>query len=122
MSNLRPDAVPSIDIEDPRVIRMRTFSKAYGMAEYRVGYAFGATELIASFENPQPFRHEPRGANAAIAAFQDVDWLRKTISDVETLGRRFQIAADNGLVALPSATNFVTIDCGRDGDYARRVL
>jgi histidinol-phosphate aminotransferase len=32
------------------------------------------------------------------------------------------IAAANGLRALPSATNFVTIDCGRDGDYARAVL
>jgi histidinol-phosphate aminotransferase len=28
----------------------------------------------------------------------------------------------NGLSPLPSATNFVTIDCGKDGDYARRVL
>jgi histidinol-phosphate aminotransferase len=28
----------------------------------------------------------------------------------------------NGLVPLPSATNFVTIDCGRDGDFARAVL
>ena len=32
------------------------------------------------------------------------------------------IARDNGLVPLPSATNFVTIDCGRDGDFARRLL
>ena len=32
------------------------------------------------------------------------------------------IAAANGLTALPSATNFVAIDCGRDGAYARRVL
>ena len=32
------------------------------------------------------------------------------------------IAAANGLAALPSATNFVAIDCGRDGAFARRVL
>ena len=32
------------------------------------------------------------------------------------------IAAANGLRALPSATNFVAIDCGRDGAFARRVL
>ena len=32
------------------------------------------------------------------------------------------IARANGLSPLPSATNFVTIDCGRDGDFARRVL
>jgi histidinol-phosphate aminotransferase len=32
------------------------------------------------------------------------------------------IARSNGLAPLPSATNFVTIDCGRDGGYARHVL
>jgi histidinol-phosphate aminotransferase len=32
------------------------------------------------------------------------------------------IAAENGLRALPSATNFVTVDCGRDGDFARSLL
>jgi histidinol-phosphate aminotransferase len=33
-----------------------------------------------------------------------------------------QIARDNGLIPLPSATNFVTMDCGRDGTFARAVL
>ena len=33
-----------------------------------------------------------------------------------------QIAKDNGLTSLPSATNFVTIDCGGDGDFAGKVL
>jgi histidinol-phosphate aminotransferase len=32
------------------------------------------------------------------------------------------IARANGLRPLPSATNFVTIDCGRDGDHSRKVL
>jgi len=32
------------------------------------------------------------------------------------------IARASGLLPLPSATNFVTIDCGRDGDHARRIL
>ena len=32
------------------------------------------------------------------------------------------IARDNGLTPLPSAANFVAIDCGRDGNYARAVL
>jgi histidinol-phosphate aminotransferase len=33
-----------------------------------------------------------------------------------------QVAQANGLTPLPSATNFVTIDCGQDGVFARRVL
>ena len=32
------------------------------------------------------------------------------------------IARANGLTPLPSATNFVAVDCGHDGDYAKRVL
>ena len=118
------DAVPSIDIADPRVIRMRTFSKAYGMAGARVGYAFGERDLITSFEKIRNHFGMNRAAQiAAIAALDDVDWLHKTIADVEIARQKiYHIAADNGLIALPSATNFVTIDCGRDGDYARRVL
>ena len=33
-----------------------------------------------------------------------------------------EIARENGLTPLPSATNFVTIDCGSDGEFASRVL
>ena len=69
----------------------------------RVGYAFGATELITSFEKIRNHFGMNRAAQmAAIAALQDVDWLRKTIADVETSRQAIsQIAADNGLVACP---------------------
>ncbi len=43
----------------------------------------------------------------------------KVIAARASLG---EIARANGLTPLPSATNFVTLDCGRDGDYARAVL
>ena len=59
----------------------------------------------------------------ALAAWTDRDWLSHIQTEVAAARTRIaQIAADNGLTALPSATNFVTIDCGRDGDYARAVL
>ena len=44
------------------------------------------------------------------------------IDVVQSLILRPVIAADNGLQALPSATNFVTVDCGRDGAFARALL
>ena len=43
-------ALPAIDPDDPRVLRFRTFSKAHGMAGLRVGYAFGAPEVVAAFD------------------------------------------------------------------------
>ena len=54
---------------------------------------------------------------------EDQQYLAKTIDNVVASRARIAgIARDNGLIALPSATNFVAIDCRRDGDYARRVL
>lgn len=118
------EAIAQVDANDERVIRFRTFSKAYGMAGARVGYAIGAARLIAGFDRIRNHFGMNRSAQiGALAALLDQDWLRETVAKVR--GAREQlgaIAQSNGLVALPSATNFVAIDCGRDGAYARRVL
>ncbi|GAA6187671.1 pyridoxal phosphate-dependent aminotransferase [Litorivita sp. NS0012-18] len=118
------DAVPDIAIDDPRVIRMRTFSKAYGMAGARVGYAFGAAELIRSFEKIRNHFGMNRAAQAgALAALADQDWLAQTCAKVAAARAEIgAIAHNNGLSALPSATNFVAVDCGATGDFARKVL
>ncbi len=53
----------------------------------------------------------------------DRPWIAQVAAEVAAGRQRLAaIAAENGLTALPSATNFVAIDCGRDGPYARRVL
>lgn len=118
------DAVPHFDPEDDRVIRFRTFSKAYGMAGARVGYAIGPARLIAGFDRIRNHFGMNRTAQiGALAALRDQDWLAQTVAQVRDARARIaEIAAQNGLRALPSATNFVAIDCGRDGDFARRVL
>ena len=120
-----PDGTaPEIAIDDPRVIRMRTFSKAYGMAGARVGYAMGAADLIRSFDKIRNHFGMNRAAQAgALAALEDQDYLAQTIANVaEARDEITRIAAANGLKALPSATNFVAVDCGRDADYAKAVL
>lgn len=113
-----------IAADDPRVIRMRTFSKAYGMAGARIGYAVGATALIKSFDKIRNHFGMNRMAQAgALAALRDTDWLARVQAEVRRSRDSItRIAKENGLSALPSATNFVTVDCGRDGDFARRVL
>ncbi|WP_336096587.1 pyridoxal phosphate-dependent aminotransferase [Roseovarius sp. CH_XMU1461] len=113
-----------VAIEDERVIRMRTFSKAYGMAGARIGYALGSAGVIRNFEKIRNHFGMGRVAQAgALAALQDQDWLREICDKVaasrEAIAR---IARENGLEPLPSATNFVTVDCGADGDFARAVL
>ena len=113
-----------INTHDTRVIRMRTFSKAYGMAGARVGYAMGHKSLIAAFNRVRNHFGMSRISQAgALAALDDADWLGKVQGEVETSREAlYQIAEDNGLLSIPSATNFVAIDCGGDGDFARAVL
>ena len=115
---------PAIDPDDPRVVRMRTFSKGYGMAGARVGYAIGAAPLIAAFDKIRNHFGMCRISQAgALAALADQDWLAQTRAKVAQARARIgQIVADAGLTALPSTTNFVAIDCGRDGAFARAVL
>ncbi|WP_142494306.1 pyridoxal phosphate-dependent aminotransferase [Thalassobius litoralis] len=114
----------TVDIEDPRLIRMRTFSKAYGLAGARVGYALGAEPLITAFNKIRNHFGMNRAAQiGALAALEDVAYLAQTVGNVTAARNRIAaIAQANGLSALPSATNFVAVDCGGDGDFARRVL
>ena len=117
-------SAPVVDETDHRVVRMRTFSKGYGMAGARVGYAIGAVDLITAFNKVRNHFGMCRISQAgALAALKDQEWLAKVQDKVASARKRIsQIAADNGLTALPSATNFVTIDCGQNGAFAKRVL
>lgn len=120
-----PDGTAApVAADDPRVIRMRTFSKVYGLAGARVGYALGAPELIDAFNKIRNHFGMNRAAQAgALAALADDGWLDHVQTQItEARDRIAQIASDNGLSTLPSATNFVAIDCGRDGAFAKAVL
>ncbi|QYK40435.1 MAG: pyridoxal phosphate-dependent aminotransferase [Paracoccaceae bacterium] len=118
-----PDTTPRVDPDDPRVIRMRTFSKGYGLAGLRVGYALAAPGLIAAFDKVRNHFGLGRVAQAgALAALQDQAHLERVRSQVHAARARFgAVLQANGLRPLPSATNFVTADTGRDGSFARRL-
>ncbi|SDI34933.1 pyridoxal phosphate-dependent aminotransferase [Aliiruegeria lutimaris] len=115
---------PPLDVANERVIRMRTFSKAHGLAGMRVGYAIGHSELIRAFNKVRNhFGMSRVSQQAALASLVDQSHLQKTIARVAAARERIAgIARANGLTPLPSATNFVTLDCGRDGKFARALL
>jgi histidinol-phosphate aminotransferase len=109
-----PGTLPSIDPEDPRVIRVRTFSKAHGMAGARVGYAIAAAETIATFDKIRHHFGVTRlSQEAAIASLGDADFIAEVAAQVE-IGKRdyAALAAEVGIATLPSATNFVAFDMG----------
>jgi histidinol-phosphate aminotransferase len=112
-----------MDTSRPRLLRMRTFSKAHGMAGARVGYAVGHKDLIAGFNKIRNHfgmsRLSIAGAQASLA---DPGFVAHVVCEVEA-GRQdyYAMAQSLGLASLPSATNFVAIDVG-GGDRARAVL
>jgi len=100
----------------PNLLVSRTFSKAYGLAALRVGYAVSTPEVAAVLNRVrQPFNVNSLALAAACAALEDADYLAE--------GRRINDAGmaqleaglgELGLSWIPSKGNFVAVDFGRD--------
>jgi histidinol-phosphate aminotransferase len=118
--------IPSIAslIDMPNVIRTRTFSKAYGLAGARVGYVISTPGTAQAFDKIRNhFGMNRIGTAAALAALADKDYLAEVLQRIAASRDRIaEIAVRNGLKPLPSATNFVTIDCGADAVFARAIV
>ena len=102
------------DVVDPRTIRTRTFSKAYGMAGARIGYAIASAEAIATFQKLRLHFGVNRTAQiGALAALDDDAFLRGVIAEVARGRDEYRaLAASHGLPAPPSYTNFACIGIG----------
>lgn len=118
------DAVPVLDTANMQVLRLRTFSKAYGLAGARIGYAVGHPELIAHFDKVRNHYGINRvGQIGALAAVEDQAYLAAAVAQIAAARDTIAgIARASGLSPLPSGANFVTIDCGAGGDFAAMVL
>jgi histidinol-phosphate aminotransferase len=102
------------DTIDPRVVRVRTFSKAYGLAGARIAYALSTPELAATFDNIRQHYGINRNAQiAALAALEDQDFVAGVVQAVAE-GREayYRLGERLGLATIPSFTNFVTFDIG----------
>ena len=118
--------IPSIEalIDMPNLVRTRTFSKAYGLAGARVGYVIGTPGTAQAFDKIRNhFGMNRIGTAAALAALADEDYLAEVLGKIAASRDRIAaIATQNGLKPLPSATNFVAIDCGKDAVFARAIV
>ncbi len=117
-------ALPPLDTDRENVLRFRTFSKAYGLAGLRCGYAVGDGQTIAEMEKIRNHYGTSRMAQqAGVAALADQAWLAHVVECVAAGRRRLSaVARDNGLAPIESATNFVTMDCAADADFALKVM
>lgn len=101
----------------PNVLVTKTFSKLYGLAALRIGWGYGAPEIIAAMERVRPPFNTTRPAQAAaVAAIDDDDFMDRSIRHV--VAARDDLSAyfsGCGLEVIPSAANFVTVRLGGDG-------
>ncbi|MCC5013916.1 MULTISPECIES: histidinol-phosphate transaminase [unclassified Legionella] len=98
----------------PNLVITRTFSKAYGLAGLRLGYAIANLEIAELLQRVQiPFAVNQAALAAAYEAIDDQHFLRQTV-ELNALGREQirQGLKDLKLTALPSSCNFITFDCG----------
>jgi histidinol-phosphate aminotransferase len=111
---LLPEDVLPIIPEDPRVIRLRTFSKAHGMAGARIGYGIAAAEAITAFSKVRvQFGVNSLAQAGALASLDDSRFIASVITAVaEGRDEYYVLGQKLGMPALRSATNFVALDTG----------
>ena len=116
-------ALPVLDVEDERAIRLRTFSKAHGMAGARLGYAIGAARIIREFEKIRLHFGVNRVAQeGALASLADMDYVRGVAAEVARGREEYTaLARELGMVPLPSAASFVAFATG-SAEQARALL
>jgi histidinol-phosphate aminotransferase len=101
--------------EFPNLIVTRTFSKVYGLAGLRVGYALSHPSVADMLNRVrQPFNVNTIALAAALAALDDAEHLQRSVETNRAGMAQLQAGFDAlGVRHLPSAGNFVMIDCGR---------
>jgi len=100
--------------EFPNVLVTRTFSKIYGLAALRVGFAVGHPALIAMLDRVrQPFNVNSLALKAAEAALNDEAFIQQSRTvNAAGLALMTHACQTRGLPVIPSLANFVTVDMG----------
>lgn len=111
-----PNCIPWI-ARYPNLIVTRTFSKAYGLAGLRVGYAV-SHPVVADLLNRvrQPFNVNTVAQSAAVAALTDNEYLARSIAvNRGGMAQLEQGLQELGLATIPSVANFLCVAVGQAG-------
>lgn len=100
----------------PNLVITRTFSKAYGLAGLRLGYAIAHPPITALLYRIQlPFVVNTMALIAASVALDDHDFIQKTQKmTTEGMHQMTSYLTQSGITHVPSAANFITFNCNRD--------
>jgi histidinol-phosphate aminotransferase len=114
-----PEVFADLVTRSDRLLVLRTFSKAFGMAGLRVGYGLGHRALTGLVERARgPYKVSALGERAAAAALEDspdgVQWMRTHAAlAIEHRTRFAGVLRTVGLSPLPSAANFLFVPTAR---------
>jgi histidinol-phosphate aminotransferase len=110
--------------EKRQLIVLRTFSKVYGLAGLRIGYALGREDLVdCLYQVRDPFPVHRLAQVAAVAALNDEDHAIKSIQLVYEGKRYLYKELDRlGLSYIPSQANFILIDFEKDSEEIFQAL
>lgn len=116
---VRDDAVYNAmknPLQDPRVVTLRTFSKAYGLAGFRVGYGIMDAEIAEILNRiRQPFNVNSLAQVAAVAALDDDEFLDNSVQAThDGLDFLFSELEAMGILCLPTQSNFLMLDLKTD--------
>lgn len=118
-----PNSIELLDTYK-NVIILRTFSKAYGLAGLRIGYAISNKETIDYINRVRgPFNANDAGQVAALAALEDEDFLNKTIQ-LNSEGKKYLYDSFErmNLNYIPSYGNFIMVDIKKDSQEVFKSL
>jgi histidinol-phosphate aminotransferase len=107
-------AIP-VALATPGVLVARTFSKAYGMAGVRIGYAIGDAATVKKMSAyKMPYNVNTFGVAAAIASLKDPQHIKEEAARNKAV-RDFTVKAlaDLGYSSADSQTNFIFTDIGK---------
>ena len=99
----------------PNLVVTRTFSKAYGLAGLRLGFAISTPELAGVLNRVrEPFNANSLALIAAQAALDDSDYLARAVKlNRDEMSRYEAFFTRLGLGFIPSSGNFITVDLGK---------
>ncbi|MDN5276169.1 MAG: histidinol-phosphate aminotransferase [Clostridiales bacterium] len=118
-----PKSVELLERYD-NIIILRTFSKAYGLAGLRIGYAISHKEIIELLNRVRgPFNVNAAAQAAALAALDDQEFVQRSVQNNEE-GKRYlyQAFEEMGLEYIPTYTNFIMVNVEKDSVEAFRAL
>lgn len=118
-----PDTLSLLE-KDPRLIILRTFSKIYGLAAFRIGYGIASESIVTELNKVrEPFNTNRIAQRAASAALEDQDFIQRCHQANQEGKKQIQEQLDEwGLFSFPAQGNFILMDTGRSADSVFQCL